>query len=96
MNRNEIIQILRQYKKKVTNKYGIKRMGFFGSFARHEADKNSDIDIFIHMTKPDLFAIAGIKEDLEIQLNTTVDLIPYGHYMNDSLKKRIDTDALDV
>ena len=96
MNKNKIIQILGQYKKDFADKYGIIRMGIFGSLARNNADDESDIDVFVDMVKPDLFTIAGIKNDLETKLNNSVDLIPYGRYMNISLKQRIDRDAFDV
>jgi uncharacterized protein len=96
MNKNKIIQILGQYKKDFADKYGIIRMGIFGSLARNNAEDESDIDVFVDMVKPDLFTIAGIKNDLETKLNNSVDLIPYGRYMNISLKQRIDRDAFDV
>ena len=96
MNKKEIIQILGQYKKDFADKYGIIRMGIFGSLARNNADDESDIDVFVDMVKPDLFTIAGIKNDPETKLNNSVDLIPYGRYMNISLKQTIDRDAFDV
>ena len=96
MNKNEVIRILRQYKKDVAGKYGITRMGLFGSVARDEATPNSDIDVFVGMSKPDLFTIAGIKDDLEIRLKNSVDIVPYSTHMNDFLKQSIDRDALDV
>jgi uncharacterized protein len=96
INKNEIIQILRQYKKDFADKYGITRMGIFGSVARNDADDESDVDVFVAMVKPDLFTIAGIRNDLETKLNNSVDLIHYGKYMNISLKQIIDRDAFDV
>ncbi len=96
MNKRQIIQTLQQYKKDFAGKYGITRMGLFGSVARDEANPNSDIDVFVGMMKPDLFTIAGIKDDLEMRLKSSVDIVPYSLHMNNFLKQRIDRDALDV
>jgi predicted nucleotidyltransferase len=46
MTRQEIIESLQQYKK-TARKYPIARLGLFGSFARGENTKHSDIDILI-------------------------------------------------
>jgi predicted nucleotidyltransferase len=40
MKRNEIIEILREYKKEFAEQYGILDIGVFGSVARDEADRN--------------------------------------------------------
>ena len=42
---NEIISILKEYKKTMSSQYGIKRLGVFGSVARGEQTESSDLDI---------------------------------------------------
>ncbi len=96
MNKHKIARILHQYKTDFAEKYGITRMGIFGSVARNDADQYSDIDVFVDMLKPDLFTMAGIKSDLETKLNSSVDIVPYGKHMNAFLKQRIDRDAFYV
>ena len=46
MNRQQIIESLQRYKK-TAGKYPIAQLGLFGSFARDENHKDSDIDILI-------------------------------------------------
>ena len=46
MTRQNILNRLQQYKK-TAGKYPIAGLGLFGSFARGEDNKNSDIDILI-------------------------------------------------
>lgn len=46
MTRQNILNRLQQYKK-TASKYPIAGLGLFGSFARGEDNKNSDIDILI-------------------------------------------------
>jgi predicted nucleotidyltransferase len=53
-NYKSIKKILKKIKPKILNiinKRGIKRAGIFGSYARGEQKKNSDIDILIEPTK---------------------------------------------
>ncbi len=51
MNRKEIIEYLKLKKKMLRKKYGIVTIGLFGSFARDEGTKVSDIDIFYERDK---------------------------------------------
>ncbi len=46
----------------------------FGSFARGEADKTSDVDLLVKFSKPIGWAFYGIAEDLEKALGRKVDL----------------------
>lgn len=43
----EYISLLRDYMQKNAGKYGISRMGIFGSVARNEQTETSDVDIYI-------------------------------------------------
>lgn len=55
MKRAEALEILRQHKQEVAEKYGVTRLGIFGSVARDEATAESDLDIVVEMSNPDLF-----------------------------------------
>lgn len=43
----EYIRLLRQYMTENASKYGISRMGIFGSVARGENTEQSDIDVYV-------------------------------------------------
>ena len=94
MGKKEIIKILRNYKKEVAEQYNIMTIGVFGSVARDEAGKDSDVDIVIQISEPDLFMLAGIKNDLEERLHRPVDLVTYRDTMNPFLKKKIDHETV--
>ena len=94
MERSQIVSILNQYKLNNSAKYGIKRLGIFGSTARHSATSQSDIDIVVELKKQDLFTLIGIKQDLEEQMGTKVDIVSYRKNMNLFLKQRIDQEAV--
>jgi predicted nucleotidyltransferase len=56
---------------------GIKRAGIFGSYARGEQKKGSDIDILVLPPKGMGFGFAGIELELQKKLGRKVDLVSY-------------------
>lgn len=94
MDKKEIIEILRDYKKEVTEQYDILTIGIFGSVAHDKAGKDSDVDVVVSISEPDLFMLVGIKNDLEERLRRPVDIVTYRESMNQFLKKRIDEEAV--
>ncbi len=73
---------------KVLKKYGVVRAGIFGSYARGENKKNSDIDVLVEFSRPVGFEFAGIEFELEKKLKKKVDLLTYKS-VHPLLKKRI-------
>ncbi len=62
---------------RVLKKNGVARAGIFGSYARGEQKKNSDIDILIEFNDS-LLTLIGIEMELERALRRKVDLLTYG------------------
>ena len=79
--KNKIIKILKKNK--------IKKAGIFGSYARGEQRKNSDLDILIELPKKmNLFDLTGLEIDLKERLKKKIDLITYNS-LNHLIKERI-------
>jgi len=93
LSRDDILQELRNHLPQFERLYGVIRIGVFGSVARDEPRKNSDIDVVVEMKEPDLFYLVHIKETLEKDLQRPVDVIRYRDKMNPYLKTRIDREA---
>jgi len=47
MGRDDVLAILRDFKQRFAEKYGILEIGIFGSTARDDAREDSDVDICI-------------------------------------------------
>jgi len=76
--RNKTIEKLKPIIIKILKKHGVKRAGIFGSYARGEQKKNSDIDLLADIPKNvNLFDFVGIKLELEDALGKKVDLVEY-------------------
>jgi len=91
--RKIILEKLRKIKPELEAKYGVTKLGVFGSFARDQVTATSDLDVVLEMKQPNLFLAANIKEDLESTLNMTVDLVRFRDRMNPFLKRRIEQEA---
>jgi len=72
-NKDQILTFLKQNKKEIQEKYKVNKIALFGSFARGEATKESDIDILVDMT-PSFDNFFDLKYFLEDEFKTTVDL----------------------
>lgn len=96
MRRKEIIEYLKKFKEENRDKFHIERLGVFGSVARDTANDDSDVDIVVVLTKQDLFEIIGIKQSLEENLKSPVDVVSYREKMSPFLKNRIDREAIYV
>lgn len=96
MKREEILQILKDFKEKNNERYGILKLGIFGSVARNTNSQGSDIDIVMKISKVDLFMFVHLKEELEDLFNTNIDIVRYRQRMNHYLKKHIDKEAIYV
>ena len=87
-NKNELRK-LQQKIVPILKSNNVVRAGIFGSYARGDFKKNSDIDILIMPPKDmSLLDISGIKIELEDNLNKKVDLVSY-NYIHPSLKENI-------
>jgi len=61
----------------VFERYGVKQAGVFGSYARGDAKKNSDVDILVTLGEKTLsiWDFVGFKEELSETLHKPIDLV---------------------
>jgi len=64
--------------KEILKKYGVKRIGLFGSFIRGEQKKNSDIDFLVEFKNPDFDDFMDLVFYLEDLFGRKVELITNG------------------
>ena len=57
-------------------RFGVVSLSVFGSFARGEADRESDIDLLVEFSQPiGLFDFVRLRDHLEALLGRPVDLV---------------------
>lgn len=75
MEREKMISLLKSHKRQL-KKFGIRSVFLFGSVARNQARKRSDIDLLVDFERPiGLFEFARLKLYLEELLSRKVDLV---------------------
>lgn len=76
MTKMEILNYLSAHKNELKEKFGVIKIGLFGSFARDEQTEDSDIDLAIEIEKDkkNLKNFFGLKHELETQFGNRVDL----------------------
>jgi uncharacterized protein len=75
MKRDEIIRILKEHCRELTEGYYVKSLALFGSVARDEATLTSDVDLLVEFGRPvGLFQFIGLQQYLEALLGCPVDL----------------------
>jgi uncharacterized protein len=76
MGKREIIDIIRSSKPEMESRYGVQRLGLFGSCVREQQRRKSDIDILVTFSRDiDLFDFLDLREYLERRLHAKVDLV---------------------
>ncbi len=94
VTKDKVIKELRKIKERYPNK--IVKIGIFGSVARGDNTKDSDIDVVIEQQYPDLFLLGRIKIELEEKLNKPVDIVRLRGDINPLLRDRIDKESIYV
>jgi predicted nucleotidyltransferase len=74
----EIVDILKKHENELKKKYGIKKIGIFGSYLRGEAKEGSDFDILVEFEQDvdiGLLKFVEIENRLSDLLGVKVDLV---------------------
>ena len=74
MKKNEVVEIIRSCKSDLGSRYGVQKVGLFGSFVREQQKKTSDIDILVSFNREiDLFDFIDLRDFLQYRLKGKVD-----------------------
>ncbi|MBI2437064.1 MAG: nucleotidyltransferase domain-containing protein [Candidatus Magasanikbacteria bacterium] len=84
--------------RKILKQHEVKRAELFGSYARGEAHKRSDVDLLIefhHKNKKSLLDLSGLLLDLQDNLHKKVDVVTSGS-IHPRLKPYIEKDLMTI
>jgi len=72
------LERIRQKILPVLRRHGVKKAAVFGSFARGEGKKDSDLDLLVELgSEKSLLDLASLKVELEESLKMRVDVLTY-------------------
>ena len=86
---NDVLARLKMFKESRQAEYSLRSLGIFGSFARGQAQEDSDVDVVCETSEPNLFRTSRMKQELEELLARRVDVVRLRERMNPHLKQRI-------
>ena len=93
MDRSEIKNIILSHLKE----FNPIKVGIFGSFARGDDKRGSDIDILVEFKEsPSLLTLIKLENDLSDILGVKVDLVTTGALKNKRIKKSIKKDLINI
>ncbi len=76
MNRQQVLAALTARTPEIAARFGVKRLGLFGSVARDEMRDNSDVDVLVEFEGSATFrGYFDLKDYLEAMLGRSVDLV---------------------
>ncbi len=82
-SREEILSRLEQ-NREALKRFGVRRLGLFGSSARGEATADSDLDFVVEFTEKSFDAYMDLKTYLESLFGCRIDLV-----LSDTIKPRL-------
>lgn len=96
MKNNKEIEEIKSKIIPVLKEYRVTQAGIFGSYARGEQKKKSDVDILIKIhNDASLLTIIGLKMELEKVIKRKVDLVEY-ETIRKELRERILNDEIRI
>jgi len=82
LNKQKIIRLINQNIEILKQRYPIKSIALYGSYARGEQDSSSDIDLLVDFTQPIGMEIIDLTLDMEKILKSKVDIVTYNAIKN--------------
>jgi len=75
LNKNDILEKLRELKPILSEEFAVKEIGIFGSFANNAASDDSDIDLLVELSRPIGWNYFTLQIYLEGIFGRKVDLV---------------------
>ena len=92
----EILTILDHTKPELERRFGVRRIGLYGSYAHGTQTESSDIDLIVELAEPKFYALAGLYIYMEQVLGREVDIRRLSKKIYTPFLRRIESEALFV
>lgn len=90
LSTDEIIAYLRKNRALLNERFGVTRIGIFGSFARGEQSFTSDVDMVVEMeeSRKNIHSFLKLKRFLEKEISREIDL-GFEHSLKPAIKEKV-------
>jgi predicted nucleotidyltransferase len=83
-NASSVVERIASIREELSERYTVVRIGVFGSFARGDENRESDVDVVVELAQPTFDHYMDLKFRLEEVLQRPVDLV-----MAETMKPRL-------
>ena len=94
MDKTYTIDEIKKVSIPVAKKYGIKKLALFGSYAKGEQKKDSDIDFLIEKGEIQGWEFFGFINNLENELGKNVDVMTYKSLKNSYIENVVQNEVV--
>lgn len=94
--KQEVIDLLKKQLPYLQEKYGVQRIAIYGSFAKGNQTKRSDVDILVQLMRPLGLEFVELAYDLEKILKKKVDLATFATLQRSLKNPRYEHIASDI
>ncbi len=95
-SREEVLGILREALPELRERYGVKRLALYGSFAHGQPGPESDVDLLVELERPLGLAFVDLVYDLERRLGRKVELLTFDTLEFNQERPRYQEIALNI
>ena len=95
-SRQDILRFLAHSKPELERRFGVRRIGLYGSYATGMQQEDSDVDLVVELKEPKFDDLAGLHIYLEQALGCRVDIRRLSKSLRTPFIKRIQRDAIYV
>ncbi len=96
LTRASVIRTLRKQMPRLRAEYGVEKIALYGSFAKGAANRRSDVDILVHLTRPLGLEFVQLAFDIEKALGRKVDLATFDTFQRGRAHPRYARIAEDI
>jgi len=94
MTREDILNVIRANRSLIEEKFSVKNIGLFGSYAKGTATQESDIDFYVVFRKKTLDNMTGLWIFLEEAFGKKVDMLHSHPGLREGLKTQIEREVI--
>lgn len=95
-SRQDILRFLAENKAELDRRFGVRRIGLYGSYATGMQQEDSDVDLVVELKEPKFDDLAGLHIYLEQALGCRVDIRRLSTNLRTRFIQRIEEEALYV
>jgi len=96
MTKEEILAKLKQHKSYMQQEFGVEKIGLFGSYARDEAQEDSDVDIYVTLKEVRFRKLAALWNFLENLYHKKVDLYRESRFSKGAIHEVIKQETIYI